>query len=163
MKNGKDIFVYLLCISAFTGCASGQNALQAHIPPTAQAATTPAVTPLPAPGEALEEIIKGEETRAEKIAAAVAKLPEIAEAAVVITGETAIVGIIPLEEAAAEKLIALKNSVEKAAMAVDKTITHTSVTVSEELFGRIVTMPESARRGTPKPVPSNEIDMRVIL
>jgi len=155
----KSIHYILPCAMALllTACGTNKESLQARIPRVTPHATE-------APGEALDDLLEAEETRAERIAAAVAAAPDVAAAAVVITGETCIVGILPAAPPVPDKLIALKSAVEKAVLAVDTGITHVAVTASDELFARIATMPESAQRGTiPTPAPDEPLDPRTVL
>jgi len=151
-------FFMWLCITfTLTGCGAEPSRIQARALPRG------AQNDVAEPGDALEALETSEDTRAQIIADAVLRLPNVAAATAVITGSTAIVGISVAGDLEDARLIALKHDAELAAMAADSSVTHVAVSAAFDSFRRIIDMPGSAHAGPElPPADENELLMRIV-
>ncbi|WP_026485518.1 YhcN/YlaJ family sporulation lipoprotein [Caldanaerobius polysaccharolyticus] len=161
MKKLKVLSVVLIILFALTAVFTGCKA-PARKPTTptkttrvVPRTTTPRTTPsrmVPTPTRTVPtptRTTNSQTARANRIAAAVAKLPDVNRATVVISGNTALVGIDMKGNVEKTKEAKVKKSVEKTVRSTDKAINNVSVTADPDLYNRINSIAADVARGKP--------------
>jgi len=145
-------FLACFIVLSFSGCASSQNLTnKAHtwdIESRTRISPGRTVSHTSPPQNNVSEVYKTIEARAEKLEQEIEKLPDIENAAVIISGNSAIVGIVlESDDTGDNELIGIKTEISRAVKALDAEIDHVSVSAAAELYDRITKL--NANR-TPK-------------
>lgn len=150
IKNFSMLLLILFIFSAISlGCTSAARkptpARPTKVTPRAVTPRTTPTRPAPTPPRATNT----QAARANRIAAAVAKLPNVNRATVVITGNTALVGIDMKGHVEKAGITKVKKEVEKTVKSTDKAIKNVSVTADPDLYNRINSIAAEIARGKP--------------
>ncbi|MGB9679202.1 MAG: YhcN/YlaJ family sporulation lipoprotein [Thermoanaerobacteraceae bacterium] len=116
--------------------------------PPAPGYTTPAPRTPTSPATPVKKS-STESTRAEKIATAVARIPEVNKTTVVITGNTALVGVDMKAKVQGTTETELKKKIAKTVKDTDKSIKNVSVTADPDLYKRIDNISKGIAEGRP--------------
>jgi len=111
--------------------------------------TTPAPTAPTAPTPAPVRKPTTESMRASRVAASVARIPEVNKATVVISGTTALVGVDMKAKVQGTHEKDVKKKIEKAVKDTDKSITRVYVTADPDLYKRIDNIARGISEGRP--------------